>query len=93
LAVSPSNNTTSTHPNIRPMRSEAAIQDTTSGNAQLTDEQIDFASGLWRANVPATDVARIIERIRVGEAVSGQGSGRGEIISDLPPPRYEHIGG
>jgi hypothetical protein len=66
-------------------------------NAQLTDEQIDYVSRLARANVPATDVARLMERMRAGEA-RGQGSAvvNGEIRSETDqgtaPPSYDTIG-
>ena len=67
-------------------------------NAQLTDGQIDYLSRLARANVPATDVARLMERMRGGGEERGRESAAvsGEINSSemdpgTAPPSYDVI--
>ena len=67
-------------------------------NAQLTDDQIDYLSRLARANVPATDVARLMERMRAGGEERGRESAAvsREINSiqmdhDTAPPSYDLI--
>jgi hypothetical protein len=73
------------------MRSTANGPGNVSG-APLTDEQVDFVNGLWRANVSAADIARVIERMRSEEAGHGQGSENVEMSdmnSSIAPPRYE----
>jgi hypothetical protein len=66
-------------------------------NVQLTDEQVDFVRGLWRANVPAAAIARVIGRMRAGEAASGEGLGGDEMNGGMhpstAPPRYDAING
>jgi hypothetical protein len=59
-------------------------------NPQLTDQQADLVSGLWRANVSATDIARVIERMRVERATGGQGADVNTRI-DTAPPGYDFI--
>jgi hypothetical protein len=64
-------------------------------NARLTDEQADLVSGLWRANVSAADIARVIERMRAGTELSGLRSGSTEMDGDInpgiAPPSYDDI--
>jgi hypothetical protein len=59
-------------------------------NAKLTDEQIDFVRSLWSANVPATDIARVMEYMREGREGSGQGSMgidmTGDVKQGMAPP-------
>ena len=61
-------------------------------NTQLTDDQVDFVNSLWSANVPATDIARVMERMRV---TGGQGSGirdmRDDVRPDTAPPSYDGL--
>jgi hypothetical protein len=79
-------------------RRRRAVHDSGSvSNAQLTDEQIDLVGKLSSANLPATDIARLVERMRAGEATSGQGSVSGErrdrVRPDPAPPSYDDIEG
>lgn len=55
-------------------------------DSQLTDEQIDFVRSLWNANVPAADIARVIERMK--SRVSGDGLRSG---SGGAPPSYDSL--
>jgi hypothetical protein len=77
----------------QPAREPAADTHSHISNAQLTDNQIDFVNSLWSANVPATDIARLMKRIRV---TGGQGSGIREMCDgDHPytaPPSYDGLG-
>jgi hypothetical protein len=58
---------------------------------QLTDEQIDFVGRLSSVNVPAMDIARLIERMRAGGAETG--SADGDMNLDTAPPNYNDITG
>ncbi|KIM72316.1 hypothetical protein PILCRDRAFT_742732 [Piloderma croceum F 1598] len=58
-------------------------------SAQLTDEQIDFVGRLSSANVPATDIARLMERMREGRAGTGEMSGR--MDATVAPPSYDTL--
>jgi hypothetical protein len=64
-------------------------------SAELTDEQIDFVSRLSGANVPATDIARLMERMREGRAGSSRRSGSGEMSgrtdTTVSPPSYDAL--
>jgi hypothetical protein len=64
----------------------------------LTDDQVDFVAGLYRARIPPTDVARIVESmVREGEpSASGASSGTGvaaggqaAAASPAAPPAYD----
>ena len=67
-------------------------------NVQLMDDQIDYLSRLVRANVPAMDVARLMERMRGGgeergwesTAVSGE-INSSQIDPGTAPPSYDII--
>lgn len=76
-----------------PMRQAANAAENES-SAELTDEQIDFVSRLSSANVPATDIARLMERMREGRAGSSRRSG-GEMSSrtdtTVAPPSYDAL--
>jgi hypothetical protein len=66
----------------------------TFSDAQLTDEQVDFVRSLGASNVPAADIARVIERMKMGDGVGIEGPSRGVMNSvnpGLAPPRYESI--
>jgi len=41
-------------------------------NGQLTDEQIEFVVGLWRARVPAAEIAQVMQWMREGRDTSSQ---------------------
>ena len=62
-------------------------------NTQLTDDQVDFVNSLWSANVPATDIARVMERMRV---TGSQGSRIRDMGDDdrpgTAPPSYDGLG-
>jgi hypothetical protein len=77
----------------QPVREPAADTRGHISNTQLTDEQVDFVNSLWSANVPATDIARVMERMRV---TGGQGSGSREMRDDdrpgTAPPSYDGLG-
>ena len=61
----------------------------------LTDEQIDFVSRLSSTDLPPTDIARVIERMRAkveggqGLGSSGMGNAAG---TDTAPPGYNALG-
>jgi hypothetical protein len=81
---------TAVQPTSEPMRSMPNVLDSAQ-NEQLTDEQADLVSGLWRANVAAADIARVIERMRAGGGASGSASG--DRNSGTSPPSYDVIDG
>lgn len=69
-------------------------------NEQLTDDQADLVSDLWRANVAAADIARVIERMRAGDAadisrvverIPAGASRSGDRNSGTSPPSYKVI--
>ena len=68
------------------------------GNApgtRLTNEQADFVNSLWRANVPAADIALVMERMRAEEAGHGESSWSGErggSEMSPAPPSYDGTG-
>jgi len=90
-SVAYSNNISLVQPTHEPTRAANASRNRP--NAQLTDEQIDFVSRLSSADVPATDIARLMQRMRAGGAGSGQGSGSGEMHGGMgagaAPPSYD----
>jgi hypothetical protein len=61
----------------------------------LTDEQIDSVAGLLSTNVPPTDIARIVVRMREQGGASREGLRSGEmsggIDTDAAPPAYDVI--
>jgi hypothetical protein len=60
--------------------------------AQLTDDQIGLLSRLSSANVPATDIAQLMERMKAGRASGGQGLRPNGTDSDsIAPPSYNVI--
>ena len=66
--------------------------DNTVSENQLTDEQIDFVRDLWSANVPAADIARMIERMKASQAGQGSRSTVVGVTSSVPsqePPGYD----
>lgn len=71
---------------LHPPRSSTA-------NVQLTDEEVDFIRDLRSADVPATDIARIIQRMKTEpEAAVGEGSSSGvlsSVVLDPSPPGYD----
>jgi len=89
--VALSSDTYSAHPVPTPW---AANAQSNTSITPLTDEQADLVAGLWRANMPTADIARVMERVRAGEA-SGQGSRRAEMTNDvnldIAPPSYDVI--
>jgi len=70
-------------PTSKPMRLIPSVLESAQ-NEQLTNEQADLVSGLWRANVAASDIARVIERMRAGGAASGSTSGDRSPGTSLP---------
>jgi hypothetical protein len=72
------------------MRSIPNVLDSTQ-NEQLTDEQADLVSGLWRANVAAADIARVIERMRAEPRGAASGSASGNRNPSISPPSYDII--
>jgi hypothetical protein len=90
LAAAPANEASSAEPTREPMRSNPAI-------AQLTDEQLGLLSRLSSANVPAADIAQLMERMTTGRAAASQGLGRVGIRDDMDPdtapPSYDIIDG
>jgi hypothetical protein len=62
-------------------------------NNLLTDEQIKFVRTLWAANVPPTDIAHMIERMKVenGAAESVSRGGINNANSGQEPPRYDFV--
>lgn len=87
-------------PPLPPPRSQTKLSYTptlaSETQAQLTDEQIDFIRGLGSANVPAADIARVIERMKADYAAASAsaqrrpswGAGDGH-ASVLAPPSYD----
>ena len=60
--------------------------------ARLTSEQADFVNDLRRANVPAADIAVVMERMRAEAEGHGQSGGRGgEMGLRAAPPGYDGI--
>jgi hypothetical protein len=61
--------------------------------AQLTDEQIGLLSRLSSANVPAADIARLMERMTSGRASNAQGldsdNASDGVNLDAAPPSYD----
>jgi hypothetical protein len=70
-------------PTSKPMRLTPNVLESAQ-NEQLTNEQADLVSGLWRANVAASDIARVIERMRAGGAANGSTSGDRSPGTSLP---------
>jgi hypothetical protein len=95
VGVAPSIATTSVQPTHEPMASAANAQENPS-NYELTDQQADLVNGLWKANVSARDIARVIARMRAGESVGDNGSQvdemNGEIHPNIAPPSYDGVG-
>jgi hypothetical protein len=54
-------------------RETSPLSRSSTANVQLMDEQVRFVCSLGSANVPATDIARIIEQMTEGAAI-GEGS-------------------
>lgn len=81
---------TAAQPTSEPMRSIPNVLDSTQ-NEQLTDEQADLVSGLWRANVAAADIARVIERMRAEPRGAASGSASGNRNPSISPPSYDII--
>jgi hypothetical protein len=70
----------------------AAGGDTT--NLQLTDEQIDFVTDLSVANIPSTDVARVMERMRSRSrraTIGSQGESGDALDPGIAPPSYNEM--
>ena len=61
--------------------------------AQLTDEQIGLLSRLSSANVPAADIAQLMERMTTGRALNAQGldgeNASDGVNPDAAPPGYD----
>jgi hypothetical protein len=61
--------------------------------SQLTGAQIDFVHNLYRLNVPAAEVAAVMERMRVEREPSGaiarMGLGRRDTMASEPLPSYD----
>jgi hypothetical protein len=58
------------------------------------DEQIDFVADLSNANIPSTDVARVMERMRTRQrrVASTRGVGSiGDMNPGIAPPSYDDI--
>lgn len=81
---------TTAQPTSEPIHSISNVLDSAQ-NEQLTDEQADLVAGLWRANVAAADIARVIERMRAGGGASGSASG--DRNPGTSPPSYDVIDG
>ena len=75
-------------PTHTPMRSEVVDARDNTSNVPLTDEQINFVTGLSQANAPATDVARVMERMRVGRAISSHEVQSVDMDLGTAPPSY-----
>ena len=94
--VAPLSGTTSVQPTHEQMHlgaTNAVEGDTT--NLQLTDEQIDFVTDLSSANVPSTDVVRVMERMRSRSRRATLGSQSVEsgdqLNPGIAPPSYNEI--
>jgi hypothetical protein len=91
----PLSSTASAQPTHEPMHlvaTNAAGGDT--ANLQLTDEQIDFVTDLSIANVPSTDVARMMERMRSRSrraTMDSQGESGNALDPGIAPPSYNEI--
>ena len=78
-----------------PMRSAANAPENAQ-NAQLTDRQLDFVARLSTTDVPASEIGRLMARMRAGAGASGQASESGEMrVGRHPgttvPPSYDDI--
>jgi hypothetical protein len=90
-SVALSNEASSTR---EPIHSTASAPENVS-NTQLTDEELDLLSRLSSDNVPARDIARLVQRMRAGRASGGQGMDSGDMSDgmtrDTAPPSYDVI--
>ena len=73
------------------MRAGIAGSSPTAILGQLTDEQADFVNNLYRTNVPATAIARVMERMLAGgpSGVVDDGPLFNDDLGVQSPPSYE----
>lgn len=93
VILAPPPESASSQPSLEPMHWASTDVQDDGANAELTDEQIDFVTGLSNANIPSTEVARVMQRMRSGRATSGGGiRNRGvNQVNAFLPPSYEAI--
>lgn len=80
-------------PHVLPTPAQATFHPGSNfSDSQLTDEQIDFVRSLWNANVAATDIARVIERMKSGVFDEDLRSGvTGTTDRGGLPPSYDSL--
>jgi hypothetical protein len=85
--------TTPLETTYEPMRLTTNTLGGDASGAPLTDEQVDFVNGLWRARVSAADIARVIERMRIDAAAGVQETGEvsGKTNPGTAPPGYGDV--
>jgi hypothetical protein len=67
-----------------------ALPPSVPGSTELTDEQVVFVNNLRGLNVPAAEIARLMEVMRrEREAGAGAGAGAGGLNAGDAPPRYD----
>ena len=90
-SIIPSSSATASPNSQRTYSASSNTQDN-SADIPLTDEEVDFVNSLRRNNVPAADIARVMQGMRIP---GGQASGGGETSNgrdaDIAPPNYDDV--
>jgi len=93
IVLAPPPASPSSQPSLEPVHWASTDVQDDEVNAELTDEQIDFVTGLSVANIPSTEVARVMQRMRSARATSVRGVGNRGVnqVTAASPPSYKAI--
>lgn len=96
--VNPGTNSTSPSRPLPPVSGHQSEPNTNAAvaasNSSMTEEELRFVADLYNNNVPAVEVARLMELMRRGRANGallgdGEGSNSNGATSEEPPPSYD----